>query len=305
VNKLFPLMQREWLQHRFGWSMLFLVPFVLALLLVTFGQMRIDAEDMAEAGDRLPLLLAMLPMVGGMLVMFMLAWLASLIIVTGLARRDVGDRSVEFWLSMPITHSASFAAPLIVHLLLVPAAALALGLAGGSVLALVSVVRLQGLGAWIDLPWSTLLPAVFAIGARALAGLPLATLWLLPLILLTVLVTARFGRWGWVILIAGVALGSQLLARIFGQPLLSDWLNALFRHAGQAMLAAPTRLKIDDGGDPLAGVAAIPAALAHDSTLALRDHASPLQISAVAVSVACFVLLLVWRQRAAGNVAGS
>ena len=32
MNNLIPLMRREWLQHRFAWAMLVLVPFVLLAL---------------------------------------------------------------------------------------------------------------------------------------------------------------------------------------------------------------------------------------------------------------------------------
>ena len=32
MNKMLPLMQREWLQHRFAWAMLVLVPLALAML---------------------------------------------------------------------------------------------------------------------------------------------------------------------------------------------------------------------------------------------------------------------------------
>jgi hypothetical protein len=57
---------------------------------------------------------------------FVILWVSSLIIVSGLARRDHGDRSNEFfWMSLPVGHGTSLAVPLAVHLLLVPAAVLA------------------------------------------------------------------------------------------------------------------------------------------------------------------------------------
>jgi ABC-2 type transport system permease protein len=44
----------------------------------------------------------------------------SLFIALGSPRRDHGDRSIEFWLSLPSGHGESLAAPMLVHLLLVP-----------------------------------------------------------------------------------------------------------------------------------------------------------------------------------------
>ena len=37
--------------------------------------------------------------------------LASAVILAGVARRDHADRSIEFWLSLPVGHGASLAAP--------------------------------------------------------------------------------------------------------------------------------------------------------------------------------------------------
>ncbi len=34
MKNLIPLMQREWLQHRFAWALLMLVPFALAVMLL-------------------------------------------------------------------------------------------------------------------------------------------------------------------------------------------------------------------------------------------------------------------------------
>ncbi|WP_205702797.1 hypothetical protein, partial [Rubrivivax rivuli] len=133
------------------------VPLGIALLLLSFGQIQLGSDEASQVNDKLRPL--------------QLACLISVIIVAGMARRDHSDRSVEFWLSLPATHSASLAAPLVVHLLLVPAAALLAGLAGEAVL------------------------------------------WLSPLILLVVLLSAWFRSWSWVILGVGIGLGSQLLNR--------------------------------------------------------------------------------------------
>ena len=195
MNKLLPLLRREWLQYRFGWTLMVAVPLGIALLLLAFGEIQIGQDDAERVGDNMAQLLAVGSMAGSAATLFIIACFSSIIIVAGMARRDHSDRSVEFWLSLPATHSASLAAPLIVHLLLVPAAALLAGLAGGLLVSLVLVTRLVGIGEWFSLPWLDLLPAVFALAARLLAGLPLAVLWMSPLILLVVLLSAWFRSW--------------------------------------------------------------------------------------------------------------
>ncbi len=299
MNKLIPLMQREWLQHRFGWLMLAVVPLGLALLLTAFGQVQFETDAARGPADVPAELLALACIAGSAAVLFVMAWFASLIIVSGIARRDHGDRSIEFWLSLPTTHSASLAAPLLVHLLLVPAAALLVGLAGGGLLSLVLVGRVLGVAAWFGLPWLDLLLAALSLTARLLAGLPLATLWLLPLILLVVLLAAWFRRWAWVILGVGLGLGGQLLDRLFGQPLMSQITLGLLQHAGQAMVSAGKGLAI--GPDSAAGaLRALPAWALHDFGFALRDLASPLLFGGLLFSAGCFALLVHWRQRGAG-----
>ena len=86
MKQLAPLVQREWLQHRFGWSVLMLAPTALALLLTSFGQLQFDAEDL---NDRLPTSMALATLAGGVAFHFVIMWLTALIIVTGLARRDL------------------------------------------------------------------------------------------------------------------------------------------------------------------------------------------------------------------------
>jgi hypothetical protein len=299
MNKLLPLMQREWLQHRFGWMLMVVVPFAIALLLLSFGQLQIDAETVERVGNSLPPLLATASIAGSGAVIFLIAGISSLIIVAGVARRDHGDRSIEFWLSLPTTHSASLAAPLLVHLLLVPAAALLLGLVGGLLVSLVLVTRVVGIGAWFALPWGDMLPAVMAIAARLLAGLPLAMLWLSPLILLVVLLSAWFRRWAWVILGVGLGLGGQLLDRLFGQPMLSDITLGLLRSAGKALVNAGEGFQMgpNQGSE---GLRLLPGWALHDFGLALRELPSPLLAGGLLFAAGCFALLIVWRQRGAG-----
>ena len=210
------------------------------------------------------------------------------------------------WMSVPVSHTQSFAAPLLVHLLIVPALALFIGLFGGYVLSLVLVTRVAGFAAWFSLPWGDVLPASLMVLLRLLAGLPLATLWLAPLLLLVVLLTAEFRRWGWVILGVGMGLGGYVLKLVFGQPWLNEITNSLFRHAGRAMVnGGGGGFQMSGGPDGSAyALQGLPAWALNDYGYALRDLASPLLLGGLLFAAACFALLVNWRQRGAGVAGG-
>ncbi len=298
MKTLMPLMQREWLQYRFGWMMMVLVPLALVLLLLPAGGIQIDEGTVQNMGNGLPALVALVSMVAGMAVVFVIASAASLITVSGLARRDHGDRSVEFWLSLPTSHAQSFAAPLLVHLLLVPMAALACGLAAGAICSVLSVAKVSGLGTWFSLPWGEVVPAMAAVWLRLAAGVPLAVLWLLPLILVTTLAMAWFRRWGLLIVAVGGPLLVQGLDHLFRQPWIAPTLRGWLSEAGRAMMGQP-RLDVQGSSDLLAALQQLPGFAARDFGHALQNLASPLMLSALAVSAACFAGLVLWRRRGA------
>ncbi len=299
MQRLIPLMQREWLQHRFGWLMMAGIPLGLSLLLLSFGQLQIG--EMEAAGAALPALLAAGSIAGSMALIFVIATFSSLVIVSNLARRDHADRSVEFWLSVPVSHSESFAAPLIVHLLLVPAAALLIGLLGGYAVSFIVVSRVTGAATWFGLPWGTIIVASFSLMLRLLAGLPLALLWLSPLILLVVLLTAWFRKWGWVILTVGLGLGSYLLKVVFGQPGLNRLSGELIQAAGRSLINGDQGgLVIGQASQGLDALRLLPNWALHDFGAALQALATPLFPGALLFAAGCFFLLVQWRQRGAG-----
>ena len=302
MNNLIPLMRREWLQHRFAWALLMLLPLALAVLPLAFGQIEIDGPMANHTGADLATLLGMISIVLSAAVIFLLVWVTSLFITSSLPRRDHGDRSVEFWISLPTGHAESLAAPLLVHLVLVPAAALLVGLVGGYGISLLLVSRFVGIGEWFALPWGTMLAATLALAARVIVGLPLATLWLAPLILLAMLANAWFRRWGLPVLVVGLSLASALLKGVFGQPMLALLLGALGRNAGLALAGAGGEsLSISDKTLPAQALQGLPAWAWHDLVAALREAASPLFLGVLVVSAALFMALVVWRQRGASS----
>jgi hypothetical protein len=298
MTPFLPLMQREWLQHRFAWALLALVPLALALVLVSFGQIEFDDGEADRIGTALPAVMTLVAVAVCTVSAFVVFWVTSVIIATGLARRDHGDRSIEFWLSLPVGHVPSLAVPMLVHLVLVPAAALALGLLAGHGLAMVLVARFAGLSAWFGMPWADLFAATLALGLRLLAGLPLATLWLAPVILMAMLARAWIGRWGLPVLALVLGLGGLLADRALGQPLLLPWLGHLSQQAVQAMAGAGEVSFTARGADEaLAALRSLPGLALRDLGAALGALPSPAMAVGLAVSALCFALLVDWRQR--------
>lgn len=298
MNTFKTLLQREWLQHRFGWGLLALLPTAVVLLTMSFGQLQIEEPP---DDPRVQAAMTMVAAFAGMGVQLLIVGLTSLIIVNGLARRDHADRSVEFWLSMPVAHAPSFAVPLLTHLVFAPMAALVVGLLGGLAVSLVVIGRIADTASWFALPWGLLLPAALALLARLALGLVLAVVWLSPLILAGVLLTAWLRRWGIVILAVGVGLGSALMDRLFGQPWPWLLLAGLTERAGRSLAnAVGGEMSVDSAAELDAAIGTVPAWAANDAMAALSLLASPWLAGALAFSALCFWGLVHWRRGGAG-----
>jgi ABC-2 type transport system permease protein len=299
MTNLLALMRREWVQYRVSWLLLALVPLALALLLLGWGSIELDAEMGAMAPPDLALVLSALTVVISVGVMFLLFGVTSLFVAIGAPRRDHGDRSVEFWLSLPSGHAESLAAPMLVHLLLVPAAAVLAGLLAALPVSLVVVWRVTGAGAWWSLPWAELAGGVAAFAARLLAGLPLALAWLLPLLLAAMLANAFFRRWGLPLLVVAVALLSVGMDRIFGQPWLVQAIALVSNHAATSLIGASAAggVTVDGAAQAREALLQLPGWAARDFGVALGELLQPAFAGALLVSAAFFAILVGWRQR--------
>jgi hypothetical protein len=300
MKNLMPLMLREWLQHRFAWTLLVLVPLALAVTLLGVGRIQLDEDMAAMRPAELALMLGVLTVVITATVYFLLLGATSLFIALASPRRDHGDRSVEFWLSLPSGHAESLAAPTLVHLLLVPAAALLIGFVAAIPVSLVVVGRVVGLGEWFALPWGQILATLSTLLLRVIAGLPLALLWLSPLLLAAMLANALFRRWGLPLLVLGLSLLGYGLERLFGEPLLVDALTTLFTHAATSLAGASGSARFDRSETaPLQALSALPGWALADFGAALRELAHPMLAAALLLSAALFAALVVWRRRGA------
>ncbi len=292
------LLLREWMQHGRGWLILMAVPLLLATLLLTFGSIHIDGPEDGAAPPAAALAgMAMLATPGLLLA---IVWLATVLQASGLARRDQQDRSIEFWLSLPVGHTQSITATLLMHWLLMPWLAVAVGMLGGQVMALLLVAKLHSVGAWLALPWGALLMAALAFAARMALGSLLALLWLSPLLLAAMAASAWLKRWGLPALIASVALVGLVADKFYGTPIVWNTLQALGLQAAQAFHSGHNSdMKIVTAADATDALHLAPAWALEDGLGALQALVSPLLVGALLVAAAGFMLLALRRRRGA------
>jgi len=299
MNPTLALMQREWLQHRFAWSMLVLIPVLLAALALIFGQVDVQTED----GLPPPLALAAGAMAVSVGVLMVLVSVSGLITAVGLSRRDHADRSVEFWLSLPISHARSLLVPMAVHLVLVPLVTFCLALLVGGLMSLLLVARVQGVGAWLQLPWGEVLKSALVALARIGAGWPMMVLWLSPLILLAMLMYAWMRRWGLVVLGLALAVGSSRLGEILGYRMVPDALANIGNGAIHSLISGNQTVIMPSQPDEAIrfSMQQAPSWLFQDILGSVQNLASPAFVGGLVVAALCFYGLVQWRRRGAST----
>jgi ABC-2 type transport system permease protein len=225
------LLRREWMQHHRGWLILALIPAALALLLLPFGKIDIEVDEMPPT-QLATAIIAQVYIAGVLL----LAWAAVWFQAPGMARRDQQDRSIEFWLSLPTGHPQSLAATLLMHLLVMPLMVLVIAFACGQILALLAIGRILGLGAYGELDLMTWLVGGAAAFARLFLGVILCALWSAPLVLLAMAAAAWLKRWGVPALAAVLFIGGFLLERLTGSKVVWQTVGFWFQRAIEALM---------------------------------------------------------------------
>jgi hypothetical protein len=135
-------------------------------------------------------------------------------------------------------------------------------------------------------------------------GLPLALLWVAPIVMLLVLLGAWFRRWGWIVLIVAFGLLNLVQQLAMGERWLAQTTIELLRRAGLSLFGAGgASLRIERDADAVRALAGLPSLALQDFGAALLAVASPLLAGGLVLATGCFVLLVEWRKRGAG-VAG-
>jgi ABC-2 type transport system permease protein len=291
------LMRREWLQNRWIWIVVLATLPLLVLVMLPFGDLGLSREDPAVIGQ----LLVLAPPVIAPLVLTVLAWCTVLFMATGLARRDQQDRSIEFWMSLPGHHREHVGAQYLMHAWAFPLGALAIGVLFGLLLAPLLLLKWGGAGALSQVPFGALLPQLVAPLMAGLLSVLLAPLWLAPVVMLLMALSAWTKR---------LALPLLAIAATF----FANWPGtaAPFREAMRAygtklgeLVEGPTRVfqyLISNTARPMnfgdiEGTQLAPMHLSLFAVEALRGLASPTFAVCVGVTLACVAALIVRRRR--------
>lgn len=295
-TRFLTLLQREWMQHHRGWLLVMLIPPLLALLAMPFARIDIDDATVPPA-----MAIATAALCATALAVFGISWLITMFQMPGLARRDQQDRSIEFWLSLPGSHSESIGATLLAHAVLVPILALTVGAALGLLMAAAVVVKLAGLAALADVSWLALLAAATAGLLRLALGVVLMSLWFAPFILALMAASAWLKRWGTPALIVATLVLGNVLNKVYDNPIVWRLLQAQAEGASGALLDARRELQRleDDGPDGVMHfMGQLTQWVVQDAMAAIGQLASPHLVGGLVLAAGCFGLLILHRRSA-------
>ena len=223
------LLLREWMQHKRGWLIAAFAPPILFLALLPFSHMDGRPDGTLE-------MMALAILVISSCAIYAIALLVALFQLPGLARRDVQDRSIEFWLSLPGRPSESVASTVLAHAWLAPVGAAVVGAAFGLPIALSLLGMKFGWADTMTLHWGEVVMGALPLLLRGLVGTVLLTLWLLPLIFVLMAASAWLKRLGVPVVLVGGGVAVAVMHNVYG----IDWpLNVLLDlnlHINHALL---------------------------------------------------------------------
>jgi len=202
------LLQREWMQHKRGWLIAPILPPLLFLAMLPFGQfsgLPTESPELISIG----ILLATTCLVYG------ICMLVALFQLPGLARRDTQDRSIEFWLSLPGRPSESVLATVLAHAWLAPLGGAVIGVLFGLPIALGVLSSKMGLGGAMGVNWGEVVLASTPVLLRGLAGTVPLMLWLAPIIFVLMAASSWLKRLGVPVVLIGGAVAVGVLYKAY------------------------------------------------------------------------------------------
>ena len=204
------LLLREWMQHQRGWLIAALAPPLLFLALMLIPKATVQGLPSEHLE-----LTAMTVMAISAVVVYGICLLVGMFQLPGLARRDVQDRSIEFWLSLPGRPSESVGATVLAHAWLAPLGGLLIGAVLGLPIAMAVLAKQQGLSAVWSVAWGPVLALALPLLLRAVAGSLLMLLWLAPAILTLMAASAWLKRLGVPVVLVGGTAAVAILHKVY------------------------------------------------------------------------------------------
>jgi hypothetical protein len=286
------LLLREWMQHKRGWLVTLLAPPLLFLAMLPFGEVHGMPMDK-------PLAIGLLGVVMTSVLIFMISMTSATFQLPSLARRDAQDRSIEFWLSLPASHSEAIAATILAHLLLVPLAIGVIAYGIGFIVAAAVAVKAGGIAALGAIPWGSVLGFSAPVLLRLAFGVLLAMLWAAPLVMIVMNASAWLKRWGVPALAATAVVLMGILPKLYGIDLFRDWFHDQMHGMTHAVVYSGHSFEQQAKGLDLGEAGQLSAWAWHDAMQALQALVDPQLLGGLLIAAIGFYGLILRRRRGA------
>lgn len=213
------LMLREWMQQRQTWIRMGIwIPIIFWAAMYAF-LLKFGMPDFQDAQIKDTYLLTNLGLRYQTGFIAFLAFIGILLMIPGLPYRDLDDKSVAFWRSLPVTDSSAVIVPVLMNAIVLPLMA---------IMTAIALNLLLSAPLWAgDLSFKLGLDLLLVyIGASLQAAFTL--LWFLPVVLLLAVGNSLVRRWGIAIVLIGTPTLENMLSRLFNGHLYANFLHVYF-----------------------------------------------------------------------------
>lgn len=221
------LMLREWLQQRQSWLRIAIaIPLIgWAILYLFVLKLGIPAGFYA---NHQPLFnLAIFGLVGQSSLIAVISLIGVLIHIPSLAYRDIDDKSLAFWRSLPVNDGQAVAAPLLMNAIVLPLLTISTAFALG--LFLSAPLWLSGL------QWDHIQSVLLAF-TRVIWGAALGLIWFLPLVLVLAVGNSLVRRWGILLALIAVYVCNNMMSNLIGITPIGNQIDVSMSMVSQLLL---------------------------------------------------------------------
>ncbi|MCB5197157.1 hypothetical protein [Deefgea salmonis] len=221
------LMLREWLQQRQSWlRMAILIPLIGWAILYLFV-LKLGIPVGFYANHQPLFNLAIFGLVGQSSLIAVISLIGVLIHIPSLAYRDIDDKSLAFWRSLPVNDGQAVAAPLLMNAIVLPLLSISTAFALG--LFLSAPLWLSGLQ-------SDHIQSVLLAFTRVIWGAALGLIWFLPLVLVLAVGNSLVRRWGILLALIAVYVCNNMMSNLIGITPIGNQIDVSMSMVSQLLL---------------------------------------------------------------------
>jgi ABC-2 type transport system permease protein len=229
MQQLKTLIAREWMQQHRAWLRLSGYFVVVAWGIFYLAALNTDLLQDALRNGRSPLQIAAIGIQFQTILINSMCFIFLIITIPSLPYRDIDDKSLAFWRSLPVSDYTAMGTTLLMNAIVLPLLAMSFAQSMGLLLSL----PLWGMAALDN-------PSVFAIALQFLLAMPinatLALLLLLPVLLLFTLGNYLIRRWGLLLTLFSLLAIDYIYEYFFKSSLIANYLKHSTVQANQLLI---------------------------------------------------------------------